>query len=289
VIPEDGVQLVRYEDVYAFAARVEPFLVRREADHNLALGLLTELRRFPQSYPGPNYYATVEQGGEVLLVALRTPPHPLNLSHATDAPAVALVAGDLNASSFAPPRVTGPWETSLAFAEAWRSLTGQAYQRELALRIYRLERVRPPAGVPGSMRRATWDDLELLAAWIEGFMKDTHGEGDGRQARRNAERWLNSPVRAMYLWEDGRPVAMTGVGGPTPSGARVSAVYTPPSQRRRGYASALVAAASQATLESGRSFVFLFTDLANPTSNHIYQQIGYEPVCDVDEYALGAH
>jgi uncharacterized protein len=289
VIAEDGVQLVRYEDVHAFAARVEPFLVRREADHNLALGLLTELRRFPQSYPGPNYYATVEQGGEVLLMALRTPPHPLNLSHTADTRVVQLVASDLNASAFAPPRVTGPSETSLAFAEAWRSLTGQTYKPEVALRIYQLERVRPPLGVPGNLRRATWDDVELLAAWIEGFMRDAHGKGDAAEAHRNAERWLRSPVRAMYLWEDGQPVAMTGVGGPTPNGARVGAVYTPPAHRRRGYASALVAAASQATLESGRSFVFLFTDLANPTSNHIYQQIGYEPVCDVDEYALGAH
>ena len=282
-------QLVRYEDVHAFAARVEPFMVRREADHNLALGLLTELRRFPQGYPGPNYYATVEQAGEVLLVALRTPPHPLNLSHAIDPTAVELVAHDLVGRTFAPTHVTGPSETSLAFAETWRSLTEQAYRREVALRIYRLERVRAPAGVPGSMRRATWDDLELLAAWIEGFMQDAHGEGDAALARRNAERWLSSPVRAMYLWEDGRPVAMTGVGGPTPNGARVGAVYTPPAHRRRGYASALVAAASQATLDSGRSFVFLFTDLANPTSNHIYQQIGFEPVCDVDEYALGPH
>ena len=36
----------------------------------------------------------------------------------------------------------------------------------------------------------------------------------------------------------------------------------------------------------GRRFCFLFTDLANPTSNKIYQAIGYEPVCDVDQYGF---
>ena len=36
--------------------------------------------------------------------------------------------------------------------------------------------------------------------------------------------------------------------------------------------------------DEGRALVTEFTDLANPTSNHIYQMIGYEPVRDVDVY-----
>ncbi|HSS37114.1 MAG TPA: GNAT family N-acetyltransferase, partial [Patescibacteria group bacterium] len=68
----------------------------------------------------------------------------------------------------------------------------------------------------------------------------------------------------------------------TPHGARVGPVYTPPARRGRGYASACVAGASQAGLDSGLRFLFLFTDLANPTSNHIYETIGYEPIRDVD-------
>jgi predicted GNAT family acetyltransferase len=46
----------------------------------------------------------------------------------------------------------------------------------------------------------------------------------------------------------------------------------------------VTAAASQDQLDRGRHFVFLFTDLSNPTSNKIYQAIGYERVCDVDMY-----
>ena len=64
-------------------------------------------------------------------------------------------------------------------------------------------------------------------------------------------------------------------------------MYTPPEFRGRGYASACVAAASQAQLDAGRRFCFLFTDLANATSNHIYQEIGYEPVRDVEVYRFG--
>jgi predicted GNAT family acetyltransferase len=39
-------------------------------------------------------------------------------------------------------------------------------------------------------------------------------------------------------------------------------------------------------LDSGKKFCFLFTDQANPTSNSIYQKIGYEPVCDFHEYTF---
>ena len=39
-------------------------------------------------------------------------------------------------------------------------------------------------------------------------------------------------------------------------------------------------------LDGGRRFCFLFTDLANPTSNSIYQRIGYRPVTDVDQWTF---
>ena len=99
---------------------------------------------------------------------------------------------------------------------------------------------------------------------------------------------LRSGTRTFYLWEhDGRPVSMAGVTGPTPHGIRVGPVYTPPAERGRGFGSALTAAASQAQLDDGRRFVFLFTDLDNPTSNKIYQAIGYEPVIDIDQWSFG--
>ncbi len=93
----------------------------------------------------------------------------------------------------------------------------------------------------------------------------------------------------MYLWVvAGRPVSMVGVSGETPNGIRVAPVYTPPELRGRGYASALTAAVTQAQLDEGKRYCFLFTDLANPTSNHIYQAIGYEPVADASDYRFDA-
>ena len=62
--------------------------------------------------------------------------------------------------------------------------------------------------------------------------------------------------------------------------ARVGPVYTPPGLRGHGYASAATAAVSQQALDAGAGDVVLFTDLANPVSNSIYQRIGYQPVED---------
>jgi len=83
------------------------------------------------------------------------------------------------------------------------------------------------------------------------------------------------------VWEDeGRPVAMAGFSSPVAGMARVGPVYTPVGSRRRGYGSAVTHAASMAARAAGATEVVLFTDLANPTSNAIYQALGYRPVAD---------
>ena len=90
-----------------------------------------------------------------------------------------------------------------------------------------------------------------------------------------------------YLWEvDGQAVSLVVAGSPTPNGIRIGPVYTPPVARRHGYASALTAAVSQEQIDRGNRYCFLYTDLANPTSNQIYQAIGYEPVTDVAQYSF---
>jgi predicted GNAT family acetyltransferase len=88
------------------------------------------------------------------------------------------------------------------------------------------------------------------------------------------------------LWDDGEPVSLCGYGGRTPHGNRIGPVYTPPELRGRGYGSAVTAHATKEQLDAGRDYCFLYTDLANPTSNKIYMNIGYEFVCDSAEYAF---
>ncbi|MGQ9553763.1 MAG: GNAT family N-acetyltransferase, partial [Anaerolineae bacterium] len=272
-------ELIRFERAEDFYARAESFLLEREAEHNLILGICASIIHGQEYREQLPYLATLEQNGAVVGAAVMTPPHNLILSH-MPIEALPIIARDVRALYGTIPGVNGPSALSLAFAQQWQALTGQPYYLGMAQRIYQLTKVRLPMGVPGQLRRASEADRELLLAWLTGFYRDAMGEpGDPAPS---VERFLSSETRGLYLWEDGRPVSMAGYTGPTKNGIRVGAVYTPPENRRRGYASACVAAVSQLLLDQGRRFCFLYTDLSNPTSNHIYQAVGYEPVCDVD-------
>jgi predicted GNAT family acetyltransferase len=75
-------------------------------------------------------------------------------------------------------------------------------------------------------------------------------------------------------------VHLTGANAPAFGVARIGPVYTAREQRGRGYASAGVAAVSRLLLDRGAR-VCLFTDQANPTSNRIYEALGFRPVVDM--------
>jgi predicted GNAT family acetyltransferase len=206
------------------------------------------------------------------------------LSHVAAPGAIPLVAGDLHGEYRTLPGVVAPAPFSGVFAEEWHRLSGQPYELGMAERLYQLEKVNVVTGVPGCMRRATEEDRDLLHLWLAEFHAEALGETDTARAGLLVDRFLHSEGQGIYLWEDGRPVSMSGYSRPTPNGIVVLAVYTPREHRGRGYASANVAALSQLLLDQGRKYCFLYTDLANPTSNHIYQAIGYKPVSDADMY-----
>jgi len=85
----------------------------------------------------------------------------------------------------------------------------------------------------------------------------------------------------MTVWEvGGAPVSMVIRSRAQAGMVRVQNVYTPPDQRGKGYAGAATTAATRAALSAGATDVVLHTDLANPTSNALYQRLGYRPIED---------
>lgn len=285
-------QLARFADINEFATRVEPYLLAHEATHCLMLGLLSTLPRGPIPADEVPYMALVEAQGAVVLAAMRTPPFNVILSliapeHAAEpSDALRLIAGDLwSRYHDGLPGILAPATLSRLFAERWREHAGMAGHLAMQERIYELETVIPVSGVSGSYRRPTESDRDLLVRWLEAFAAEALGPIERLDAADWVDRYFATPSRGGYLWEDGGvPVSFAAYGNPTAHGIRIGPVYTPPEHRGRGYASACVATLSQHLLESGRSFCYLFTDLANPTSNAIYQKIGYNPVNDVDVY-----
>lgn len=282
-----ALEVVHYTDVEAFYAAVSPYLLRDEASHNLTFGILGTIRHDTTRYADP-HFALVRDAGEILFVAVRTPPHRQIVSLAAAPEAVIALAEALYADGLTLPGVTGPAEESLRFAETWSRLSGQGFRLNVPMRTYKLERVNAVTGVPGHLRRATQADRELLVDWLIAFEAEALPNDAPRrdEAERIVDFRLKSSVAGFYVWDDNAMVSMLGYGGPTPHGIRIGPVYTPPELRGRGYASACVARASQQLLDQGYQFCFLFTDLENPTSNHIYQVIGYEGVCDFAEYAF---
>lgn len=269
-----------HADVDAFLTAAGGFLVAREAEHNLIFGIASTLRETPEMYTGAPYLASVEDGGNVIAAAIQTPPFRLVLSEIDDPAAIVALAADTVDRHL--PGVAGPVGTVEAFVEARVAAGGPVGRHTESDRTFRLTAVRPPRPVRGTRRVVGPGDRELVHAWLEGFMADAFGRADPAEVDSMTERWIVGLGRTLHLWEDGEPVSMCGIGGRTPNGIRIGPVYTPPGSRGRGYASALVAAVSQEALDSGRRFCFLFTDAANPTSNHIYQEIGYEHIRDVD-------
>lgn len=278
----------RPSEVQVFLDRAGAFLERHEAEHNLLFAITAGLARNPELFIEPPLFAVaIDDDGAVVGAAVQTPPRQLVLSQAnvgiervvTEALADALGSIEL-------PGVLGPPAAAEAFARRWvADRPGRQMERGLRERIYRLTAVIPPRPAPGAARIGGTADRGLVADWLRAFALEALGESMD-DAPVFADRWAaRLGGRQMWLWEvDGGVVSMAGISGPTPHGIRVGPVYTPPDRRRRGYAGALVATASQAELDAGRQFVFLFTDLANPTSNHVYQAIGYEPVADVDQW-----
>ena len=267
------------DDPSVFLEEAGPLLLEDEARHNLMLGLASTLRDHPDRYPDFGLWL-VEQNGGPVGAALRTSPHNLVLARAREDSAVDALAETVDDEL---PGVVGGLPEVEQFANAWASRNGVSPQRRIAQGIFALERVEPVKGVPGTMRMATSADRRLLLEWFLAFGVEALPHPDEERLARELDHRLSLADAGVALWEHDGAVSLAGYGGPTPNGIRIGPVYTPPELRGRGYASALVAELSSSLLAGGRRFCFLYTDLANPTSNKIYERIGYVRVCESAE------
>ena len=280
-----------FDDPVLFQKSTQTFLLANEAENILPLGILNNVICGDYREREP-YLALVEEGGKPALIALCTPPHPVLISYQKPSPPdeiLELVLKDLMdflGEDFM--GISGNKMLAARLKEIWEEMTGRKAKKYMAMRIYKLEEVIPLPDMAGSIRPVEKKDRRLIMDWLNGFFKEAaHESLDPTRARKQFELYLKADpkLRGLMIWEKkGVPVSMAGYAGPTPNGIRVGPVYTPPEKRNKGYASSLTARLSQELLNMGFKFCFLFTDLMNPTSNHIYQQIGYNPVCDVDRF-----
>ena len=278
-----------FTDPARFEAEVGPFLEQDEARHNLPFGILSTLRDHPEIYPAFRLWM-VEDGGDVVGAALRTPPYNLVLARPRDDGAIEALVDHLASVGDEIPGVVAAEPEIDVFVDAWRARTGARDAFRLREGVFRLTSVEPLPPTPGITRVADERDRPLLEAWVEDFLREAlPHEAVGPARRRTVEARLGrGGDEGFWLLEDaGEAVSLVGFGGTTPHGVRIAPVFTPKELRGRGYATKLVSEVSANLLSRGRRFCFLYTDLANPTSNAIYRRIGYEHVCDAADVRFG--
>ncbi len=262
-------------------------LIADEARNNLIIGVARVIARSPDVYPNHAMYV-VERSGTPIAASLVTAPHNMVLADALDDEAASLLAGYVLDREIAIPGVTGNRPSIDAFVGAWESRTGESAKLSMRQGVFALEAVADLHPAPGEPRRGTIEDLDLIVAWQLEFAAEAipDEEHDLERMTEMAERRLSGEGAGGYwLWVDeAEVVSLSGHGGPTISGIRIGPVYTPPELRGRGYATSVVAHQAQALVDDGYRFCFLYTDLANPTSNEIYKRIGYHQVAESAMY-----
>jgi len=233
--------------------------------------------------PANWFMATISDDSGIQLVAIMTPPHNITLyardNKNDDAAVSCLIAGIADAPV---PGVIARRDMAIHFAQAYCSAKGLEYEIEMEQRIYELTEVSPNIPHIGTMRLADESDMYFLPYWLEAFYSaDAYGKTT-MNIPQDAETYLGRILQQkMFVLEnEGKPVSIAGITREMQTACGVAQVYTPPYFRKKGYATSCVARLSQIILDRGFSKCVLYTDLANPTSNSIYQKIGYNPICD---------
>ncbi|MDO0929771.1 GNAT family N-acetyltransferase [Streptomyces sp. TG1A-8] len=272
-------------DLGAFLDHTETFLRSQPTLHTVLLTVTNALRQAGPMAPGPGapLFGTLAQDGHTLAAFVYTQQHGLVVSPLSE-PAAAALAARLADEGETPHSFSGDRESVEAIVNAWRQCTGDAVVQHRRERLYSLDTLTAPARMPaGRAQVADQADRSLLMRWAQEYATAI-GEPDGRDFGNWADTRL--AYGGVTLWEndEGEPAAMAGCSPLIAGQVRIAPVYTPIHLRGHGYGSAVTAAVAQAALVGGADNVLLFTDLANATSNALYQRLGFRPITDFVSY-----
>jgi RimJ/RimL family protein N-acetyltransferase len=278
----------RYDDPVAFRRDATPMLMRSPGRNSLPLAVIQTLVGQPDIYPDFHLWLAVNDGVHVGL-AMLTEPHNVIVADPIDPLALAPLARAVLSDGAATPGVIGNVPYAEEFARFIADGTGRKVERILSEGVWELTDVNDVPEISGSARPAMARDRDLIRSWLTAFAEEAlppeHPRDDDR-TEANIDHRLAGHGGGFWLWEDGEPVSLSGHYDLPGTGSRIGPVYTPPELRSRGYATRLVAELSAARLAMGDPACFLFTDLANPISNAIYERIGYVKLCDAEEYVF---
>ena len=276
-----------YDDVNRFNELVFPFLLKYEAENNLLFSILNVLKEDLYRYGDKKPILTfITENDNIKLVSIRTPPHKQILSYTDNLQSIDVLTDVLIKKNIDIPGVLGFKEGAEKFVKLWCEKKGIKSKLINNERIYKLEHVEETTLGKKKFVKATKSNENIVLQWAKKFMLEAFPERSQEMIEQSMKRLKKAILKGKIylLLDNNKPVSMAQKAGRTPNGNSVNFVYTPPTLRRRGYATECVAKLSKKILKEGNKFCFLFTDLKNPTSNSIYQKVGYRSVIDVDEF-----
>jgi len=256
------------------------FILENEAENNLIASLALGVASGKFQGTGATYMRITEHN-RLLAAALQTRPDNILLAKSSTPDCWEVLAKNLFDSQHRFSGVIGPTLDVEAFARHWCKLSRKHALVAMQLVIFRLDQVVQPTKSLGALKQAHLSDLAIVEDWILDFQKEalpneSQSDSDLRALAKN-----KVEAGSIYLLLVGNSaVSLAARSGETPNGARIGTVYTPKHLRKKGYASEITAKLSQLILDRGKKFCTLYTDKGNPTSNKIYQDIGYRPISE---------
>lgn len=276
-----------YEDINKFIDLAFPFLLKKEAENNLAFMIINSLKENIHRYGDYKpYLIIVSERDEIKLISIRTPPFNQLISYTNELKTIDFLIEELIKKDVDLPGVLGFKQGTERFVKLWCEKKGLQPQLVRHERGYKLVEVAKETIGNKTFIVGTESYQPEILKWAEEMILEAGLMTEANQMNRTLNQ-IKQDIKEhkIFLLEDNnQPVSMARKAGKTPNGSLINFVYTPPHLRRKGYATECVAKLSNLLLEEGNSYCFLFTDLANPISNSIYQKIGYRPVIDLDQY-----
>ncbi|MBX7258879.1 MAG: GNAT family N-acetyltransferase [Candidatus Hydrogenedentes bacterium] len=275
-----------FADAGAFLEAVGPTLYAFEPHNNLALGLAESMVK--NGTPDDALLIAGTEQGEVRVAAVRSRPlNHINLiigrtGRMTEDDVVAL-ARWVRREAPGLAGVMGEPGAAATFAREWTGSLELGADRQV--RILALDRVEYDGHDKGTVRTATESEAESVFDWLRGFRADI-GMPVTDETELRESYGPRIAAGEVYFLELDEPVCMAARVRSTKNCDIIGGVYTPAAFRCQGHATALVARMSRLFLGRGKTRCALFTDKHNPTSNAIYERIGYREVMQAVEYTL---
>lgn len=264
-----------------FARLAEPYLAARPISANVVASVLAQTLAGVFTPTPRDRWVVASRDDTVVGVAMANAPYNVFVP-ATSAEVARVVAAALDAEGLDLSGVTGTREAAGAFADWWAAHHDIHPVLQIGHHAYVLDTLVEPRAAHGEAHAATAEDAPLVAQWLRAF----HDEALAHDPVVDDLAVAHHRIAAgeVWVWErDGAVASMAACGAAVHGVARVGPVYTPPAERGRGAAAGTVAAAVRDAFTRGAERVMLYADRANPTSNALYQRLGFTLHHDADD------